>query len=114
MVVNFGSVKNTVAELAACLDTHNPDIVLGSETWLNQSVGDKEIFPDNYTVIGKDRKDTYGGVLIALKNDLIGAHRPDLDSNCEAVWAQVQLGATSKPNRRLTGGSVRYRAVVIV
>ena len=31
------------------------------------------------------------GVLIALKNDLIGAHRPDLDSNCEAVWAQVQL-----------------------
>ena len=25
-----------------------------------------------------------------------------------------QLGAASKPNRRLTGGSVRFRAVVIV
>ena len=61
MVVNFGSVKNKVAELAACLDTHEPDIVLGSETWLNKSVGDKEIFPDNYTVIRKDREDSYGG-----------------------------------------------------
>ena len=72
--------------LAACLDTHEPDIVLGSETWLKQSVGDKEIFPDNYTVIRKDHEDSYGGVLIALKNDLIGAHRPDvLDSNCEAA-----------------------------
>ena len=63
-MVNFGSVKNKVAEFAACLETHEPDIVLGSETWLNQSVGDKEIFPDNYTVIRKDREDSYGGVLI--------------------------------------------------
>ena len=38
MVVNFQSVKNKVAELAASLDYHDPDIVLGSETWLNSTV----------------------------------------------------------------------------
>ena len=35
--------------------------------------------------------DKYGGVLIALKNDLVCAHLTDLDANCEMVWAQVQL-----------------------
>ena len=28
--------------------------------------------------------------------------------------SSIMLGAASKPNRRLTGGSVRFRAVVIV
>ncbi|XP_072051753.1 uncharacterized protein [Amphiura filiformis] len=91
MVVNFQSVKNKVAGLAACLDIHEPDIVLGSETWLNPDVGSKELFPGNYTVIRKDRKDSHGGVLIALKNDLVFTHKPDLDANCEILWAQVQL-----------------------
>ena len=56
MVVNFQSVKNKVAELAASLDYHDPDIVLGSETWLNSTVDSKEIFPHKYTVFRKDRK----------------------------------------------------------
>ena len=35
------------------------------------------------------------------------------------IWIKISsfldnLGAASKPNRRLTGGSVRFRAVVIV
>ena len=65
--------------------------MLGSETWLNNGVENKEIFPDKYTVFRKDRDDSHGGVLIALKNDLVCVQLPDLDSNCEVIWAQVQL-----------------------
>ncbi|XP_072014761.1 uncharacterized protein [Amphiura filiformis] len=91
MVVNFQSIKNKTAELADCLDIHDPDIILGSETWLNNTVEDKEIIPDNYTVFRKDREDSHGGVVIAIRNDMVCAHRPDLNTNCEIVWAQVQL-----------------------
>ena len=91
LVVNFQSIKNKVPELTACLENHKPDVVIGTETWLYPSVQNSELFPEDYTVIRKDRNDKHGGVLIALKNDLVCAHLTDLDANCEMVWAQVQL-----------------------
>ena len=47
-------------------------------------------------MIRKDRQDSYGGVLLALKNNLVSAHRFDMDTNCEIVWAEIQIvGAKS-------------------
>jgi hypothetical protein len=92
LVINFGSIKNKVADLAVCLDINNPDIIIGTETWLRPAVKSEELLPsDKYTIVRKDRKDSYGGVLIAYKNDLIGVHRLDLDTNCEIVWIQIKL-----------------------
>ena len=91
LVVNFQSIKNKVPELTACLENHSPDVVIGTETWLYPSVLNSELFPEDYTVIRKDRNDKHGGVLLALKNDVVCAHLTDLDANCEMVWAQVQL-----------------------
>ena len=57
-----------------------------------------EIFPGNFSVIRKDRADgrASGGVFIGFKNDLVLTHRPDLDAECEVVWAQLQIqGAKS-------------------
>ena len=92
MVINFESIKNKVASLAAFLEIQNyPDVIIGTETWLNPSVGSGDIFPPCYTVIRKDRQDSYGGVLLALKkNNLVSAHRIDMDTNCEIVWAEIQ------------------------
>lgn len=91
IVVNFNSVKNKVPDLAACLQTHKPDIVIGTETWLNPHIANNEIFPEDYTLIRKDRSDCYGGVLIAIKKDIIYTELTDADSDCEIVWAQIQL-----------------------
>ena len=101
MVINFQSVWGKAAELAVCLDNHQPDILIGTETWLSDSISNSEILPPNYTVIRKDRKDAfgadgYGGVFIALKNDLIATHRVDLDTDAEVVWAQIEI-AGNKP-----------------
>ena len=91
LVINFGSIKNKVADLAVCVDQHNPDIILGSETWINPSIKSEELFPDKYTVVRKDREDSYGGVVVAIKKDLVGTHKIELDTNCEIVWVEIQL-----------------------
>ena len=55
MVLNFQSVKNKVAELAICLDTQKPDVLIGTESWLSSGISNSEIFPPDYSVIRKDR-----------------------------------------------------------
>ena len=40
---------------------------------------------------GKDRPSHKGGVLIAVKNNLVSIPRPDLDSDCEITWCEVLL-----------------------
>ena len=97
-VANFQSIKNKAPDPAVCLETHNPDIIIGSESWLNPNIQNSEIFPDNFTVIRKDRENSNGGVFVAVKNDLGCAHRQDLDSNCEIVWVQIQLAGSKVLN----------------
>ena len=80
-------------DLAVCIGKYNPDIIIGTETHLDSSVNSSELFPSNYSVIRKDRNldNSKGGVLIAMKDDLIGTHRTDLDTKCEIVWVTITI-----------------------
>ena len=49
------------------IDFYQPDFIVGCETWLNHTVFDEEVFPENYKVYHKDRADGYGGVLVGIK-----------------------------------------------
>ena len=44
----------------------------------------------------KDRNKDGGGVMIALKGDLVASHRPDLDADAEILWVQLEI-VGSKP-----------------
>ena len=46
--------------------------------------------PTKYTVYSKNRKDGYGGVLIAISNEYITSQVTALDTNCEIVWATIK------------------------
>ena len=37
------------------IDTHNPDIIFGTESWLNSDILSSEIFPDGYSVYRQDQ-----------------------------------------------------------
>jgi hypothetical protein len=56
------------------LDTTKPDVIIGTETWLNPKISSYEYFPqDQYTVYRTDRPSSKqgqsrGGVLIAVTN----------------------------------------------
>ena len=57
MIMNCNGVKGPSKQAAflATLDFHRPDIVLGCESKLCNSMCSYEFFPKNYTVFRKDR-----------------------------------------------------------
>ena len=63
-----------------------PDVIIGTETWLNSTIN---------SVYRKDRPNkSYGGVLIAVTNDLISSVVTDLDTDCKILWVQIDLIGT--------------------
>ena len=69
LVINCRSLKNKIADIAAVIDEHKPDVILGNESWLNSEIASSEIFREGYTVFTKDRGDGQngGGVFQAIK-----------------------------------------------
>ena len=68
-----------------------PDIVLANETWLKPEVFSSEIMPPGYNPpIRRDRADGYGGVLLAIKKDLIGSE-VKLETSSELVASKIEL-----------------------
>ena len=63
-IVNFCSVTNKQAELEAFLAVHNIQFLLGTESHLDESVTNSEIFPNHYNAYRKDRNIHGGGVRI--------------------------------------------------
>ena len=87
LVINCRSLKNKIADIAAVIDEHKPDVILGNESWLNSEITSSEIFPAGYTVFRKNGVDGQigGGVFQAIKGDIIATHRVDLDTDCEII-----------------------------
>ena len=54
------------------------------------------VFPFNYTVYRKDRNSAGGGVFIAIKDIFISYPLNEVDTNCEIVWASLQLKGCKK------------------
>jgi hypothetical protein len=88
--LNFQSIKNKKAETLNIIDSYNPEIIIGTETWLNDSVHNSEIFPPNYNIYRRDRRDGFGGVLIAVKADIVSEHL-DVEINTESVYTSITL-----------------------
>ena len=90
--INFQSIKNKVAEFHALIEEHQPDIIAGTETWLNSDIGNSEIMPQGYISIRRDRRgDSHGGVMLAYKKDLTVTRRSELESIGENLWCQVNI-----------------------
>lgn len=66
MVVNCRSINNKIEEFGALLETYQPDIVVATETWLDESVLDSELAVSGYTIHRRDRNRHGGGVMVVL------------------------------------------------
>lgn len=77
--------------MLALLEDENPDVIVGTESWLTSAHNAGEIFPQQYQVFRKDRlSDAYGGVFVATKNDLVAVVTDDLSQNdSELLWIQI-------------------------
>ena len=89
--VNFQSAKNKQAEIINLIDSTKPDVIFGTETWLDASIKDSQVFPDGYNIYRSDRKINGGGVLIAVKDNLVTSAVPELHTDCEIVWCKLEI-----------------------
>ena len=73
IVINTQSIMAKKESLWQIIDNHRPDVILASETWLKNDIHDSEIIPADFgfELFRKERRDGYGGVLIAVKCTLI-------------------------------------------
>ena len=94
-IVNFCSLVsyNKHLELYQLIDTHKPDIIIGTETHLNKDIDSREIFPPNYVYSPPVRKDQdsgekRGGVVIAVNSNIISVEQSS-PGECEIVWCNI-------------------------
>ena len=70
------------------IESADPTITIGVETWLNTAVYDSEIFPSQYQVYRNDRHDGYGGVIIVVKDSVI-SDPVDFAPSSETVFVRI-------------------------
>ena len=96
--INCQSVVNKKDQLQSMVDSENPDIVVGIESWLSASIYDSEIFPPDlgYTVYRRDRQTqtTGGGIFIMVRNTFISTMKSQFNTSCEVMWVEVEVRGT--------------------
>ena len=94
MIVNCQSLRGKIASFQTAIEYIKPDVILGSESWLDGTINNSEIFPTNYNVIRKDRNLNGGGVFIATKDCYNVTEVPEGDTEGEIKWARIELEAS--------------------
>ena len=92
--INFQSIKRKQHLVNNIIESLKSDIVFGTETWLDPTIKNSEIFPDGFKIYRRDRTGQQGGgVLIAIKDHYISDEVEDLspDDKCEMIWAKIEI-----------------------
>ena len=87
--VNFQSIKTKQGQLYNVLDSIKPDIIFGTENWIDNSIKDSQIFTTGYNIYRNDRNVNGGGVLLAVRDNLISSPVPELQTDWN--WKAKQL-----------------------
>jgi len=66
--INIRSIVNKLPQYFAY--SHNFDVIAITETWLSNSIYDKEILPMNYKIYRNDRGCRGGGVLLPVQDNI--------------------------------------------
>ncbi|KAL8615260.1 hypothetical protein ACOMHN_051752 [Nucella lapillus] len=91
--VNLHSAAGKVPEIHHLLQSLRPDVLIGTETWLDQDIASSELFPPEYKIYRRDRNRNGGGVLIAVLKTLVTTEEPDLCPHipCEILWIKIKM-----------------------
>jgi hypothetical protein len=74
--VNCRSIYNKTLELWNLVHTYNSDIIIGTESWLREEIGNTEIFRADFTTFRRDRHTRGWGIFICVKNNI----------TCSELW----------------------------
>ena len=62
--VNCRSICKKILEFWNLMDTYNPDVVIGTQSWLSEEINNAEVFRDDYIIFRRDRSSR--GVVYSL------------------------------------------------
>lgn len=68
-----------------------PTIVIGTESWLDSTVLNSEVFPAGYHCFRRDRGARGGGVFLLVRSDLSCVPLDCSGADCESVFCKVRL-----------------------
>ena len=95
--MNVRSLLNKISELRLLAANTRAAVISLSETWLDDSVLDNEIFISDYCLLHCDRNRNGGGVCMYIRNDIPFSHRHDLGSDDLELLCCDLLLPKSKP-----------------
>jgi hypothetical protein len=87
--VNCRSIYNKALEFWNLVDTYNPDVVIGTESWLKEDISDAEVFRADFTIFRRDRSACGGGVFICVRN-FIACMELWVDEDFEMIAVEVK------------------------
>ena len=75
------------------VENEKPFIIIGTESELDESIKNSEVFPSGYNIFRKDRIDANrgGGVFVAVHNSIIATRQPQLDCQAETIWIKIEM-----------------------
>ena len=90
LLANVRSISNKFEEVRLRITNLMPDVVVLTESWLDEEVPDCSISVNNYNVIRKDRNDKGGGILCYLRSQftysvITGSDIPTLHECCTEI-----------------------------
>ncbi len=90
-VLNANSIKGKRCEVATFCHNVDPDIMIVSETKLDSSVYSAEFLPSHYSAHRLDRNIHGGGVMVAVKNNLIVEDVRLEQVDCEFITVRISI-----------------------
>ena len=92
---------NKLSHFRSIVSLSKAKIICLTETWLDSSISDSEIIPDDDFSIYRRDRNGYGGVLIAIHNATFSSKlRPDLIAECgvdlEILVVEIDMGKHGK------------------
>ena len=94
LVINCQSVRNKQAELCNIVYRSDPDIVILTETWLDDTIESSEFIPQGYKAPNEFRKDRDchgGGVMVLTRDTMIADEVKSVEVSAEVKWLCIRL-----------------------
>ena len=92
LIMNFQSIKAKKTPFWLLLSESDPDIIIGSETWLRPGIFEREVIPSGYHIVARrDRLDSAHGGVIIIAKESIPATEIAHNTSTELVSASFEI-----------------------
>lgn len=97
-------MRTKLNDINIAVNVNKYDVIVVTETWLNDNINDGEIFDARYNIYRRDRESSSlagkegGGVLIAVSKAYDSARACQWETTAEDLWVRVKINEGKKIN----------------